>query len=64
MIKGPTVKIIQTSKNRWHIEAQNGTILVDDLTLSSEREAEKYVNNYISSFNTAWSYEVIPLEDE
>lgn len=57
----PKVKIVQTSQNRWHIESEQGHVLQDDITLSNPLHAKIYVENYISSFNTQWVYEVKPL---
>jgi hypothetical protein len=57
------VRIVQTSKNRWQIETQSGFILQSDITVSSPREAENFIKDYISSYR-CWTYKVVPLEEK
>jgi hypothetical protein len=56
------VYMVQTSRNRWKIQSESGSILLDDIILSNEVEAEEYVKGYVSSWN--WDYEMVSLEEQ
>jgi hypothetical protein len=56
------VYMVQTSRNRWKIQSESGRVLLDDIILSNETEAEEYVKGYVSSWN--WDYKMVPLEEQ
>lgn len=54
------VKMKQTSRYRWQIESQTGHILQKDLAFTTYAEAERYIENYVTSF-IDWGYEMVAL---
>jgi hypothetical protein len=58
----PTVSMIQMHQTSWLVQSAKGHVLQRDITLSTEHEALEYIKKYISSFNTCWTYEVVPLD--
>jgi hypothetical protein len=59
----PTVYMVQIMPTLWRIESKDGRILTDDIRLYSLRDAEKDINNWISTWY-AWKYEIKPLRNE
>ena len=56
--------MVQTTQNLWRIESEKGVILQDDIrNIRSEYDANRYVQNYISSF-VGWIATVVPLKKE
>lgn len=62
MENSKTLKMIQVSKHKWRLEANNGTVLVEDLILDSAYRAEEYALNYASSFQ-GWKIELKPMKE-
>lgn len=50
----------QTSRYNWDIVSKKGSILQADLSFKDAYQAEQYVKNYITSFQS-WDYEMEPL---
>lgn len=57
-----TVRMVQTNVYRWQLEAEDGTVIKDDLLMHSPYEAERWANSYISSFQT-WFLEMRPIKE-
>lgn len=55
--------MVQTMQFRWKIETDQGHVLQDDIMLQNSYEANKYAQNYISSFS-GWTVDIVPLKKE
>lgn len=50
--------MVQTSRFRWQIENEAGSVICGELYLASPYYAREYIEHYISSF-IGWTYELI-----
>lgn len=57
------LNMIQTSKHKWRIETESGTVMQEDINIFSEYEAEEYIKRYVSSFQS-FSYDLKPKKDK
>lgn len=54
------VFMVQQGRYRWRLQAESGTILVDDLSMASVKHAEDWARSYVSSF-PSWALVIRPL---
>jgi hypothetical protein len=57
------VRMVQTNKNGWRLETDNGTIILDDIILHSVEEARRFANAYISTWQS-WDFSIITMEEK
>lgn len=53
-----TINMKQVSKNRWRLETKSGIIILDNIVVHTNEEANKYALAFVSSWHN-WDFNLI-----
>ena len=58
------VLMVQTNKYQWQIQSEKGHVIQTDISLNDVRKAKEFIKAWVSSFNTPYFYEVVPMKED